>query len=886
MIQNRHLLISILFFFSFSLFALDVPVYVQDGELLIPLEGVEVKCRYGENESIIYITDETGQTLLSLPDNAMFPVIISVSTPGYNETSIELTHESAVSASGNPLVITMGLSVVIEGEELIVQGLRPGKTDEKCGISMVRTSEDMKSTAQVGVVEDVMNSVSTLPGVGFKLGMNVEPSIRGGYPKEMGVTFDGVYLLEPYYWDGMVSILSPYMVDTVKLSTGVFSSRYGQGCSGLLDTSSVRIGDAKKITLNISTISADIAAELPLGGKNDLFLYAHVTELTAAKWIDYGILGFCDEYISSLFDPGWESMRENLLVIKEMPHIFNAYIKWTASPLSDIHFSVNGLFSHDGIRLEEKFKRDDDSREAYYAELYSKDPPYYSVYQLRYKNIQGLASINLDWLITNKTRLHSIFSYSTHTEKIDNWLYTLSAYDDFVFNRDEGTRTTVFRFGEEDKTDISTTILHQLHGKVESEVQVNDNSMFAFGIEEVAKLTNSDEYSYDKQMFSELDGDVLLPLQGPTIVSHVSVPGNSLLTSSAFALWNFGNDKTVLEGEAGLRGEHYYLWNKEAAFEIASLPVLNPRVTILYTPLSNTPIVEKLSFSAGSGLFSTVNEAVCELQKEHSSIPLKPDTAWTSVIGTRAAFQSGIHISLEAYYKHYLSRMYVYTDKREMEHVVYHTASDGKGWVFGSDVMVEKKVNDWLDGYMSYSFLYARFLNPAKAEYESQTTTTGDPLEIWYYPSYHRFHTCNYVLNFRMKKEVTLTVSGSIATGSPRKKYIDKSKEYMDGSFIDPGLNERMYLVLYSDTDRNYIDWPVDIRLSKKGLFKNNSKRSWEWYIAVENITSIPAVLIKMNKAEEEGVYFESSGWTVGKGLLKVDLGFFPIPSFGVKFIF
>jgi len=137
-----------------------------------------------------------------------------------------------------------------------------------------------------------------------------------------------------------------------------------------------------------------------------------------------------------------------------------------------------------------------------------------------------------------------------------------------------------------------------------------------------------------------------------------------------------------------------------------------------------------------------------------------------------------------------------------------------------------------------------------------------------------------------MKKEVTLTVSGSVATGSPRKKYIDKSKEYMDGSFIDPGLNERMYLVLYSDTDRNYIDWPVDIRLSKKGLFKNNSKRSWEWYIAVENITSIPAALIKMNKAEEEGVYFESSGWTVGKGLLKVDLGFFPIPSFGVKFIF
>ncbi len=886
MFKNIRFFFVLLFCCSFTLFAFDIPVYVQDGVLLIPLEGVEVKCRYKKNESKTFITDETGQTLLILPDNTLFPVTITVSTPGYNETSIELTHKNAVLTSRNPLLITMNLTMVVEGEELVVQGTRVGKTDDKTGVSLVRTSEEMKSTAQVGVVEDVMNSVSMLPGVGFKLGMNVEPSIRGGYPKEMGVTFDGVYLLEPYYWDGMVSILSPYMVDTVKLSIGVFSSRYGQGCSGLLDASSIKIEDAKKITLNISTISADIAASLPLGKKNYLFLYGHATELTAAKWINYGILGFCEEYLSSVIDPGWQSMRENLLVIKEMPHIFNAYIKWDASPVSDIRFSVNGLFSHDGIRLEEKFKRDDDSREAYYAELYSKDPPYYSIYQLRYKNLQGLASLDFSYLITKKIRVHSILSWTLHSEKIDNWLYNLSAYDDIVFTREEGTYSTVFRCAEDDKVDISTSIMHQFHGKLENEIEIADISLLVFGFEEVLKKSNNEEYSYNKQMFYEKDGDTLLPLQGPAITSQFSVPGNSLLTSSAFAVWNFGNDKSLFEGEAGLRAEHYYLWNKNTDFEMNSVPFINPRATIMYTPVRNTKITEKVSFSAGSGLFSSVNDAACEIQKSHASIPLTPDTNWTSVLGTSVHFQNGIQFSLEGYYKQYVSRMYVYADKRTIEQAEYHTGADGKGWVFGADLMIEKTINDWIDGYMTYSYLYARFMNPVSAQYESQTTTNGDPLGLWYYPSYHRFHTCNYVFNVRMKKEVTLTVSGSIASGSPRKKYIDKSKEYLEGSFTDPGLNDRMYLALYSDTDRNYIDWPVDIRLSKKGSFKKNSAHTWEWYIGVENIASIPSALIKMNKAEEEGVYFESSGWTVGKGLLLVDLGFFPIPSFGVKLQF
>jgi hypothetical protein len=242
----------------------------------------------------------------------------------------------------------MGLDTVLQGEELVVEGARQGKSGEKPGVAIVRTSEEMETTSQIGLIADVMNSVVTLPGVGFKLGTNNEPSIRGGYPKEMGVTFDGIYLLEPFYWDGTASVLSPYMVDTVKLSTGIFSARFGQGTSGLLDTSSKKV-DERKITFNISTISADAAFELPLGEKNKLFLYAHATDLSTVKFFVKEIvpLIITDHNITDGIVPVAD-------IIKRMPYIYSVYGKWEFSPVPDFSLALQALFAAGADLMIEK----------------------------------------------------------------------------------------------------------------------------------------------------------------------------------------------------------------------------------------------------------------------------------------------------------------------------------------------------------------------------------------------------------------------------------------------------------------------------------------------------------------------------------------------------
>jgi hypothetical protein len=893
-------LICCLFCCTVCLYALEIPLLLKDGDLDIPLEGVTVSVQnIPQTDSI---TDADGRALLSVPEDASFPLPIICVTPGYADTEIIIKNSSDTYTQEKPLVIIMGLDTILEGEELVVQASRKGKTDEKSGVSIVRTSEEMKTTAQIGVVEDIMSSVSLLPGVGFKMGMNMEPSIRGGYPAEMGVTFDGVYLLEPFYWDGMVSILSPYMVDSVKLSTGIFSSRYGQGTSGLLDTTSVKIGDAKKLTFNISTISADIVSEIPLGDKNDVFLYAHVTDLTTVKWAMTGIISIYDIFDNK--EPKADFFHDIktavLPAIQYMPHIYSVYGKWDFNPVPEFSLTANILCAYDGasIRFTDEsvnFQLDDPNNPVYF----SRYPPFTSIDQWKYDDFQGMAGISCNWLLSNTMLLHGQLSYTAHSVvQHDHAFYLSQIYNGYIpvydengnsVYDDEGNALTEFSvtYVNEDSVTKKTSFKQQMQGKIFSEIQIADSSIISIGIEEVFKTRKIETDIYKQTAYSQVIDDTNIPIQGPEIKDFTSVPGNNILNSCAFALWNFGTDTSVLQGEAGIRGEHYYLWNKEAGFNINNYPVVNPRATVIYTPFRNTGVFDAVSFSAGSGLYSALSREASEIQKSAvtDTFKLTPDTAWTSVIGTAADFQNGIRITFEGYYKHYLSRTYVYADERDGQNIIYYTENNGKGFAAGADIMIEKSLNGWLDGYISYSFLHARFYNPAVSQYDSQRTTTGDPLGRWYYPEYHRFHTVNTVLNFRLPKDSTFTIAGSCAAGNPRKQYIDKSEEYLAGTYYDPGLNEYLFLALYSDTERNLPDWTVDIRFSKKGTFKN-PKHTWEWYIGIENLLGLPYALYKVENFKKVDGFFESTGWTIGEGRYTIDMGLIPIPSFGVKIMF
>ena len=210
--------------FPAVLFAAELRISVIDKDLDFPLEGAKLTLE--SNPRITDFADEDGNAVLQLPDNVTSGTI-KATLPGYKTVSVKF--------SGNKkLVINMSLADVIEGKELVVNRAAPEKTEEKIGVAKVMTKEQMHTTANIGIAEDCMSSVRTLPGVSFSGAWGSEPSIRGGDPREAACLLDGMYTIYPWHWGGGVSIFNPSMVDSIKLSNGVFSAKYGRVSAGLL----------------------------------------------------------------------------------------------------------------------------------------------------------------------------------------------------------------------------------------------------------------------------------------------------------------------------------------------------------------------------------------------------------------------------------------------------------------------------------------------------------------------------------------------------------------------------------------------------------------------------------------------------------------------------
>ena len=139
-----------------NLCAYQINITVNDAELEFPLEGVKVSVK--NSADISAETDSEGLAIIDIPDSVKAGKII-LSYPGYK------TEELSFNDSNVALFASLSMADVIEGKELVVERAAPGITDEQSGVSVVVDKETFSSTARMGLVEDVMSSVNTMPGI-------------------------------------------------------------------------------------------------------------------------------------------------------------------------------------------------------------------------------------------------------------------------------------------------------------------------------------------------------------------------------------------------------------------------------------------------------------------------------------------------------------------------------------------------------------------------------------------------------------------------------------------------------------------------------------------------------------------------------------------------
>ncbi len=777
--------------------AQDIQVRVYDKDLDFPLEGVKLELTSSGEQPVIAHSDADGTAILTAGENFVRGTV-TARYPGY--ATVRIPVESAQ----RTLSIAMSIQDVIDGQELVVERTIPGKTDEKPGVSLVMEKRDMDTISNLGLVEDVMSSIKTLPGVGFAGAWNATPSIRGGYPDETATVMDGVYLISPWHWGGGFSIFNPNMVQSAKMSHGVFSVRYGRAVSGLLEIETVSPSTGNvRFDGSLSTTSCDIFTQIPLGSKAGIFLGGKVTWLETMQFLNDTIL---------------DQEPKLSETIPTMPYIRDFYTKLWWRPDPTFEMTTSGFFGSDGVGIFSEVDEEGINSQAAFDWLY----------------LQSFGVTRFKWLATDSLIVQGRFAGSWQLidmefdyERTGGREYSQEFLDAFP---DAGTSYTIDGL---DMSGVSKQIITQYQGKLEADKQLNGLHSLGFGSEAVIQTADSRQKMQGWQAFmtSETEG-TYLPVE-----LTMNIDGNRVLNTGVFALWNFGNEQTTLSGEAGLRGDHFYLWNTK--FNINTLPVASPRLSLSWKPaIQFGKTLDSLTLTAGTGLFSVfpVDSLAANEDFGIESFDVGPNRTWFQVVGAEVGLFSDWLFRIEGFYKHYFNRLYVVAETTAQGMTTtteYTVKTDGMGYTAGFDLLLRKKSGRYFDGYLSYSFVYSQFKNPLKAHDPELTTMYGEPLNQWYFPDFHRFHSANLILNWRPFPGLTATLKTSIASGKPRTRTADITMHSLDynGNRIEQ-YERKEY---YDSKLRTGLSCPVDLRVSWSNYFRN-SKIRWEQYIGIEDI--------------------------------------------------
>jgi hypothetical protein len=366
-------------------------------------------------------------------------------------------------------------------------------------------------------------------------------------------------------------------------------------------------------------------------------------------------------------------------------------------------------------------------------------------------------------------------------------------------------------------------------GKADSDILISPSNIISFGAEEVFQSAHSDQTMQGEQLVTST-----YPYEYQNVTFDAGIAGNRAINSVAFVLWTFGTGQSPVHGELGLRGEHFYLWNDNMTLN--TYPVANPRFTIAWTPVKARGILDHLTLTAGSGLFSMFSLDALAADKKYGleSFKVGPNRAWFNVIGAEVALDNDLSFQLEGYYKQYFNRLYITSFYNPATGGMDSSAkTDGTGYATGFDLMIQKKNGRFFDGYLSYSFVISQYKNPTDPVGDNDTTINGEPLGRWYYPDFQRFHTLNLVLNWKPVTGLVVTIKASVATGTPKKSVgaVQVIPVKLGTSIVEYYLRTEKY----DSSLRTDISCPVDLRISYSNYYRN-SKIRWEYYVGVEDV--------------------------------------------------
>jgi len=845
---------------SLSLFARDITVIVVDSSLDLPLEGTVIRTREGKE----YTCDADGKAVVQVPDDRQ--TIIYATYPGYERGVLNIP------LTGNLFTIGLNLSTFLQGKELVVEAPMPGSSETKTGRSVAVDSKEIAQTAEIGIFEDVMSTIKLLPGVNYPGAFNSQPSIRGGYPGDMGASLDGFYISNPYHWRGGYSIFDPHMVQNAQISHGVFSTRYGHTISGLLEVTAKKPSYTETmLEMGINTSMTNFNLSVPFSGKGGLLFMGRVTY--------YDPLVAAAKELAKTYPK-----LSGIKYARKAPYIRAFAADGNYSFADNLELKSTGFFGMDGIGLG-----------------YSSGG---SELIIDLTNYQTFLTASLLWSL--KTDMLLKFTIGTGYEDYkyygiikDNangrWFtpYFTGKYGDVV-TLNGGSRYDYHDNRSVDQSDSS----FKIQGRIDYDWELTEHFLFAAGVQEMYNLyySHGEQNTTYSTNFTALDQSEQNAIKSlfPTLTSstwndlRVDIPENyspntknNLFSTSAYTLTEY-NSGGRLKAELGLRIDHFFLYNK--GFSLSSDLALNPRLNIDFNVIKNFKWLESLDLSGGTGLFSSINDNLFAAEVKNNIQKIKQDRSWTSVFGINFRFPESLSLNIEGYYKHIFNRMYAPV-ALNLNDINFDPYFDGEGRTWGMDIMLHKAQSRFWDGWLSYSYNWTNYRDP-HGRINAIGVSGGNFGSDWYFPLFHRFHNLNLVLNIKPVQSMNIYIRFGLATGTPSSRQMKGNPisypalEYDKNNPSASKIIEKYYwpssnFTFASDaSNRTATTFPLDIKFSFFGGNKNGKSR-YEIYFAVENI------LVLLYTIDDTSRFVDT---TIDKHSNFANFEMpIPVPSFGFK---
>jgi hypothetical protein len=771
--------------------ARDVGVTILDGELGIPLEGAEIRSYDGTD----YRGDGEGRVVLSVPDDRA--VVVRGAYPGYGSERLTIDTEH------DEFVLELYLTGTLEAGELVLEESRAGELEAPAERAAAPAAEEeVQAAGEPELAGEPEAPAGPLPGVGYAGGFNALPGIRGGRPGDLMAVMDGFYIENPYYWGGAVSIFDPRMVESARLSRGVFSARNGHTVSGLLDIAVKRPspGDVG-FELDISTSAAAGSLSFPLNRRGGVMITGRISYYDPVIWAARGISGAS----------GLEALKPAESV-SAAPYIRGAALSAAYGFTDSLELGLTGFFGADGGAVDYENSDGGSAGTSGGAEI-----------EGRRSGCQGFGLLTLAW----SPRGGMVLKAGLGAGYLGSGLEGRIAYPvkDLPFRDEEEIAFSEGRTG--------------VQGRVDFDWDLGRGFLAALGLRESYAFVETETGLPAR---AELPGDVYNAIHGTNYhTDYVSYPAGRRaesaktggLTSSAYLLTEYRDPGGRFGAELGLRLDHYFF--KGEGFSAAGGLSPSPRLNADFNLLRDRGPFSSLSLSLGAGLFSAAGDILYTLRARDSpgDSGVEPDRSFTGAGGVKAEFPGGLSVDLEAYYQYVFNRTYVFSgagySAREFRF-------DGQGRIWGFDLMLKKNGGPYLDGWISYSFNHARRREPGLPA-GPFTNVSGAVSGDWYYPSFHRFHELNLILNIKPVEQFAITTRLGFAGGVPLAAADPYSVSVLDeaGGLVN---TVQKWKRSARQDGRTSFSIPLDLKFSFF-TFSPHGKSRREFYVALENALSL-----------------------------------------------